>query len=199
VGSGADILAKAGDGESPLTLALRRGLPLLKVVVVAENVNRTDPEGNAPLRVVVDSKPAPEALDFILSAGAKVDARDRYADTALHAAMAAGNVDLAARLAKAGSDLFARDKAGETPVSLAMAKGVEALKALVTAAGIGSKDKLGNGLLHYAALAGNAEAAAWLASIGADKSLRNISGETASEVAAKRGKTELAEMLKPAK
>jgi hypothetical protein len=34
---------------------------------------------------------------------------------------------------------------------------------------------------------------------GADRSARNISGETASDVARKRGKEDLAELIKPVK
>jgi ankyrin repeat protein len=78
-----------------------------------------------------------------------------------------------------------------------MNAGTDSLKALVTAAGIAAKDKLGNGWLHYAALAGNADAATWLLAAGADRAAKNISGETASDIAAKRGKTDLAGLLKP--
>jgi ankyrin repeat protein len=125
-----------------------------------------------------------------------VDARDRFSATALHAALRAGNLDLAARLARAGADPFARDREGDTPASLAMARGQEATTALAGAAGLGALDFLGNGFLHYAAFAGDAQAAALLLSLGADRGARNISGETASDVAAKRGKAELAAMLK---
>ena len=69
-----------------------------------------------------------------------------------------------------------------------MASGVDALKALVTAAGIAAKDKQGNGWLHYAAMSANADAATWLLAAGADKTAKNISGETAYDVALKRGK-----------
>ena len=111
---------------------------------------------------------------------------------------ARGNREQAAVLAKAGADPFVRDKDGETPVSLAMAAGTESLKALVTAAGIAAKDKLGNGWLHYAALTASADSATWLLAAGADRGAKNISGETASDLALKRGKTELAALLKPA-
>jgi ankyrin repeat protein len=78
-----------------------------------------------------------------------------------------------------------------------MAAGTDSLKALVTAAGIAAKDKLGNGWLHYAAISGNQGAASWLLTAGADKTVKNISGETASDIAQKRGKADLAGLLKP--
>ena len=67
----------------------------------------------------------------------------------------------------------------------------------MTAAGIAAKDKQGNGWLHYAAMSASAEAATWLLAAGADKTAKNISGETASDAAQKRGKTDLANLLKP--
>ncbi len=199
VGAGADIMARDSDGDSPLGIALKRSMAVLKTLLISANVNRADPDGMTPLRIAVESKASNEALDLVLSNGADIDQRDRYSDTALNAALRTGNLELAGRLAKAGADLFARDKDGETPVSMAMAKGTEALKTLVTAAGIGARDVLGNGLLHYAAVSGSSEAAAWLLAAGADRSARNISGETAADVAEKRGKTDLATLLKPGK
>jgi ankyrin repeat protein len=106
-------------------------------------------------------------------------------------------LDIAAQLLKAGADLFARNAKGETPAALAMAQGEDTLKVIVPAAGLAAKDKVGNTLLHYAAMLGDAKAAAWLIAAGADKSLRNIAGETASDIAAKRGNADLAAMLKP--
>ena len=197
VGAGADIMARDGEGDSPLTVAIKRSPALLKVILTGATINRTDPEGGTPLRIIVESRPSAEILDLAVANGAKLDARDRFSATGLHAALRAGDPDTAARLAKAGADIFARDKSGDTPVSLAMASGVDALKALVTAVGVAAKDKQGNGWLHYAAIAAKADAAAWLLAAGADRTAKNISGETAYDVALKRGKADLAALLKP--
>jgi uncharacterized protein len=194
--AGADLMARDGEGESSLGVAIRKSPALLKLLLTKDAINATDPEGKTPLRLMVEAGAAPEFVDLAIASGARLDARDRFSATSLHAALRAGNRDLAARLAKAGADVFARDKDGETPASLAMASGADTLKALVTASGIASKDKLGNGWLHYSAMTVNAEAAAWLIAAGADKSAKNISGETAADLALKRGKTDLANMLK---
>jgi len=71
------------------------------------------------------------------------------------------------------------------------------MSALVAAAGVAAKDRLGNGWLHYAAVAGNAEAARPAIAAGADRSSKNAMGEIAADVATKRGRTELAALLKP--
>ncbi|HTX72841.1 MAG TPA: ankyrin repeat domain-containing protein [Rectinemataceae bacterium] len=197
VGAGGDILARDAEGESPLTLALKRGTEVLKAVLQPQTVNRSDPDGRSCLRIIVESKPSPEAVELAIAVGAKVDIRDRYADTVLIAALRSGNLDLAARLVKAGADLFARNRDGDSPATLLLAMGDDALKAITTISGIGVADALGNTLLHYAAIAGNAKAVTWLLGAGADRSLRNIAGETASDVAAKRGNVDLAAVLKP--
>jgi hypothetical protein len=197
VGAGAAIMARDSDGDSPLTIALKKNPGLLKLLLTQAGVNSADPDGKTPLRILVEAGAGPDFLNLAIATGARPDVRDRFSATSLHAALRSGNRDQAAALAKAGADVFARDKDGETPVSLAMAAGTDTLKALVTAAGIAAKDKLGNGWLHYAALSANAEAASWLLAAGADRSAKNISGETASDIAQKRGKADLAGLLKP--
>ena len=197
VDAGADVMARDSDGESPFTQALRQKPALFRLLLTQANVNRADPEGRAPLRIMVDAGAPTELLELALASGARIDARDRNSATALHAAVRSGNRDMAAALAKAGADPFARDKDGDTPVSLAIAAGGDMLKALVTATGVGVKDKLGSGWLHYAATAGNKDAASLLITAGADRAARNIAGETASDLARKRGLADLAALLKP--
>jgi ankyrin repeat protein len=197
VAAGADIMARDAEGESPLTAAIKRSPALLQFLLTQATVNGADPDGKTPLRVIVETKPTVDFLTLAVATGARLDARDRFAATSLHAALRAGDKDTAGRLAKAGADVFARDKDGDTPASIAMASGLDALKALVTAAGIAAKDKQGNGWLHYAAISANAEAASWLLTAGADKAGKNIAGETAYDVAQKRGKADLSALLKP--
>ena len=203
VGAGADIMARDADGDSPLTVAIKRNPAVLQFLLTQANVNRADPDGKAPLRVIVETKPAGssapglDSLDLAIATGARLDDRDRFAATSLHAALRAGDKVTASVLVKAGADVFARDKDGETPASLAIAAGIDTLKTLVTAGGIAAKDKQGTGWLQYAAIAANADAASWLLAAGADRTAKNISGETAYDLALKRGKADLAALLKP--
>ena len=203
VGAGADIMARDGDGDSPLTLAVNHSPALLKVILTEANVNRADPDGRTPLRMIVESRPnglsspSPESIDLVVATGARLDARDRFSATSLHAALRAGDRETAARLAKAGADVFARDKAGETPAPSRWPRASTRSRPSSTATGMPAKDKQGNGWLHYAAIAANADAATWLLAAGADRTAKNISGETAYDIAQKRGKAELAALLKP--
>jgi cytohesin len=115
--------------------------------------------------------------------------------TALHVAVSRKYAEITRRLVKGGADIFARDREGNTPISLALALGRDDLEALVDAANVNAKDVLGNRPLHYAALAGNAPAAEYLIALGADRAARNSAGETAADVASKRGHAELAGKL----
>ena len=200
VGSGASIVALDASGSSPLSIASKRNLSLLELLLVPSAVNKADSEGKAPLRLLVDLGAAPEAVDLALAKGARLDARDRYSSTALLASLKAGKLDMASKLAAAGADLFAADKDGDTPVSVAVAQstaqGADALKAILGTDRINAVDPAGDSVLHYAARAGKLEAAQWLLKAGADKTARNLLGETAADLATKRGYSDVAASLK---
>ena len=77
-----------------------------------------------------------------------------------------------------------------------MDSGLEALKAILGGGRAKNLDPMGQSLLHYAARAGKPQIADWLLSEGVDKSTRNILGETAADIAEKRGFAELAAKLR---
>lgn len=194
--AGGDAFALDAEGLSPLAAAALRGKPALEAVLGPRVLAGRDSSGNSALRVVLDSRPSAELVDLLLAKGARHDLRDRQGRTVLHAALVAKELAIADRLAAAGADLFAKDRNGESPLSLAITAGPETLKALLGTSRVGAVDQLGNGPLHYAALAGSSQAAEWLLANGAERSLRNISGESASDVAAKRGNASLAAIMK---
>ena len=196
VAAGASILARDAEGESPLTMAAKRSPSLVDALITPINVNLADADGKAPLRILIEAKAPIATIELVLSRGGLVNARDRDSRTALHAAFAMGDLVCAARLAGAGADIFAADRNGVTPVSLAMDSGLDALKAILGGGRAKNLDPMGQSLLHYAARAGKTQIADWLLSEGVDKSTRNILGETAADIAEKRGFAELAAKLR---
>lgn len=195
IARGADIHARNFTGETPLTLALSRSSEILKALLTKDSARSVDSDGRSVLRVILEAKPSPEFVDIALVAGARTEDRDRMGQTALHVAVSRKYAEITRRLVKGGADIFARDREGNTPISLALALGRDDLEALVDAANVNAKDVLGNRPLHYAALAGNAPAAEYLIALGADRAARNSAGETAADVASKRGHAELAGKL----
>jgi ankyrin repeat protein len=157
----------------------------------------------------VDGGASTEAIELAIAKGSSIDARGTKATTALEAALRSGNFPAVTLLASAGADLYARDADGETPASLALAGPPEALAALLALPAasalpslvslmdrIKGADPLGNGLLAYAALAGNEAAVDKLLAMGADRAQRNILGENAADIAKKRGFIALATKLR---
>lgn len=196
VAAGASILARDTEGESPLTMAARRNPALVEALITPANVNQADADGRAPLRILIDAKAPITTIELALSRGGLVNARDRDSRSALHAALASGDLAIAARLSGAGADIFAADRDGVTPVTLAMGSSLEALKAILGGGKVKALDPMGQSLLHYAALSGRMAIADWLLSEGVDRSARNILGETAADIAEKRGYAELAAKLR---
>ena len=194
VGAGASIHARDASGESPLSYALKKGGPLLSALLDQRTAQSSDADGKSVLMVILEAKPSPDLVDLAIAAGASPEDRDASGRTPLHIAAANSYPDIAALLIATGADPFSRDAEGASPASIALASNKE----LVTAI-FGSQPNRSNYLgetgLHYAAAAGLETGARYLLELGADKTRRNAAGETAADVAKRRGQTALVELL----
>ncbi|MFA5853006.1 MAG: ankyrin repeat domain-containing protein [Spirochaetales bacterium] len=182
VQSSSDILAKNAAGEYPLLASLKKGQAVLREILGNASMDKADSEGKTPLRLLVETRAPADMLNLALSSGADPSSRDRFANTPLHAALTQKDSATASLLLVAHADPFAPNYQGITPTALALAD-TGLLKDFVLAAGLGSADILGEGFLHYAVRAGKADAVKLLLDLGADKTAKNISGETALDVA----------------
>lgn len=187
VQSEADILARNAAGDYPLLASLKKGQAVLREILGNASVDKADSEGKTPLRLLVQVRASPDMLKLAIAAGADPSSRDKFADTPLHAALSQKDYETAAILLAAHADPFAPNYQGITPTALALADTAGALKSFAAAAGLGAADILGEGFLHYAVRAGKADAVKLLLDMGADKSAKNISGETAVDVAKAKG------------
>lgn len=194
VSLGASINARDATGESPLGYAIKKGGPMLKALLDERSARSTDADGRSVLRVIIDTKPTMDSVEVALAAGALPDDRDAKGRSPLHAALAAGAYDVAARLVAAGADPFVRDSEGTTPTTLALSAGDAAIAALF-GSNPNAADYLGETALHYAAASGFEKAAQTLLAMGADPAARDAAGETAGAVASRRGYTTLAALL----
>jgi len=186
VQSSSDILAKNAAGEYPLLASLKKGQAVLREILGNASMDKADSEGKTPLRLLVETRAPADMLNLALSSGADPSSRDRFANTPLHAALTQKDSATASLLLVAHADPFAPNYQGITPTALALAD-TGLLKDFVLAAGLGSADILGEGFLHYAVRAGKADAVKLLLDLGADKTAKNISGETALDVAKTKG------------
>ena len=188
VQAGADILARNAAGDSVLLASLKKGLGVMREILGNSTKDKADSEGKTPLRHLVQARAPLDALKLALSSGANPSSRDRYADTPLHAAIQQKDMDTAALLLSSGADPFAPNYQGLSPIALVLAENSEpTLRNFVGAAGLETKDSMGEGFLHYAVRAGKADAVKILLSLGANKAARNNAGETAKDVAVAKG------------
>ncbi len=194
--AGADIHVRNALEETPFLLALQYGVDGLALVIDGRTLESADQYGRSPLHIAVSGKPAVEAVTRLIALKADPNTRDMRGDTPLHTALRGAQWEAARLLVKAGADLFARNAQTETPLGIAMKTGRDALGAIIGMDNVNLPDYLGNSPLHIAAQAGDTDAAAFLVSMGADKGLLNLAGETPLQAALKRGNAKTAEILR---
>jgi len=194
VKANADVLAKNASNDSPLLAAMKKGPSVMRELLSGPTKDRADSEGKTPLRILVEARASLDTLNLALSGGADPNSKDKLAGTPLHAALRQKDFQTAGLLLAAKADPFAPDSSGQTPISLVLTDSV-ALKDFVMAAGVNAADIKKEGFLFYAVRAGSREAVQILLDLSIDKTQRNISGETAFDIAVAKGLSEIAAML----
>ena len=120
--AGADVSAKNGDGDTPLSIAAACGSQdtLRFLLANKADVKAADAHGRTPLHAAVSQLGSPEIVKLLLAAGADVNARDEFGYTALHCLVHASlfQPEFVSLLVKAGVDVDARDRDGRTAVEL---------------------------------------------------------------------------------
>ncbi len=138
-----------------------------------------------------------QVIDYMLSQGIDVDAKDKDDSTPLHWAAWYGQTATAEYLISKGADVNAKDIGGETPLHRAavfgQAKTAENL--ISKGADVNAKDDDGRTPLSRAAEKGHTKIAGFLISKGADVNARNNYGMTPLHLAARYGRTATAEFI----
>jgi len=136
-----------------------------------------------------------EILEYLVSKGAKVNAKDHLGSTPLHSAACSNTKEVLEYLVSKGADVNARDHLGQTPMHQAASQNprVEVLECLV-ANGVNVNVKTDGGMtpLHYAILNNpNVEVIKYLVSKGANVNVKNGHGFTPTDFAREHGKEHL--------
>jgi ankyrin repeat protein len=116
--------------------------------------------------------------------------------TPLNLAVKNSQIEIAKVLIECGADPFITDNSGECALSYAIESNSDILNYIVQILG-NKKDMTGEGILHYAARTGDLLTIKKLLSMGLDKTMRNISGETAYDIAVRwQRSSEIIDVLK---
>jgi uncharacterized protein len=138
-------------------------------------------------------------LKNLIAYGANVNYRDSYKSTPLMYAASMGQSNAVAMLLGAGADPNARDMWHSTALMYASGRGdLTTAKILLDAgADVNERTRLDRTALIFAAGAGKLELVQFLLSAGADPRIVDLNGDTAAELAKKKGFADVANSLRP--
>ena len=179
--AGGNALSRDTHGKTPFSLVLDKSEEVIKAVL-GSNLNLSDSDGNTPIHIAVAGRVSYSKLSMLIAMRYPLNRRNSLGQTPLSLAVSTNQIDNAKVLLENGADPFITDNSGECALSSAIKNNPEILNCIVQAIG-NEKDMAGDGILHYAAKTANADTVKKLISMGIDRTLKNISGETPYDIA----------------
>ncbi|WP_407428861.1 ankyrin repeat domain-containing protein [Treponema sp.] len=193
--AGGNPLSRDSGGDTPLSLVLRADINIIKAVL-GNDTTIVDSDGNTPIHIAVQKNVSKKTMTQLLNIGYPVSQRNGKGMTALNEAVAKNQKNLALVLLEYGADPFIATNTGDNALTeVFKTKNLEILDAIVKYNATRT-DRQGDGILHYAARTADKTIVQHLAGMSLDKTAQNISGETASEMASRWGRSDVAEMLR---
>ena len=193
--AGGNPLSRDAAGDTPFSLVLNSDIAVIQAVL-GNNVAISDSDGNTPIHIAVRHHSSSKILKQLLNMGYPASQRNGKGLTALNEAVTNNEMEQALALLEYGADPYIATTTGENAItSVFQTKNMELLDAIVKYNSTKS-DRQGDGILHYAARTADIEIVEHLSHLKLDKHARNISGETASEMASRWGREDVAELLK---
>lgn len=200
--AGAERDVLNAEGYSPLAIACAVGNWRLARLLL-DGGARPEPEHGVPALVAAAGGEDDAAgVRLLLNYKARVDARDGGGRTALLAACAAGNVEVAETLLEAGADRNAHDLEGLTPLLAAAGHGrLAVLRRLASPPpDVAVRDRHGRNALALACMAetANPELLRLLLDLGVDPAQPDAQGRRPLDHAVDAGRWQLVAVLDPA-
>jgi ankyrin repeat protein len=197
----ANVNSQNDGGCTAFLLALKRQHPDVAWLLLDHNadVHVHNNGGDTPLHVAVRNGNL-DACRILLDRNADVDSLDDHGCTPLHNASTYGTLDAVQLLLSHGADSHVRDSDGDTPLHCAAFGGqLEVARLLLKLdVKVNSRNNEGSTPLHLASVGrgiGHPDIVRLLVDHGADVQARNLSGETASEVARGPYQQEIVQLL----
>ncbi|MCR4822851.1 MAG: ankyrin repeat domain-containing protein [Treponema sp.] len=193
--AGGNPLIRDAAGQTPFSLVLNSDIAVIQAVL-GSNTTITDSDGNTPIHIAVEKRVGKKTLMQLLNMGYSPSQRNGKGLTALNEAVAANAESQALVLLEYGADPFVSTSTGENAVtSVFKTKNFRIMDAIVKY-NSSKSDRQGDTVLHYAARIADKSVIEHLLTLKMDKNARNISGETASQMAERWGRKDIAELLK---
>lgn len=195
--AGGNPLARDKKGKTPFSIVLNGDIEIIKTVL-GDNTNITDTDGNTPVHIVANLNSAKkDLLEFLIAQNYPIDTRNAAGYTPLNYAIERNDVESALVLLENGANPFQMiDKKGRTGVTIALEnQNMNMISNIVKYAGT-KTDIQGNTILHYAAKISSEDIVKKLLDFGLDKSVKNVSGDTAYVIATRWKRPEVAALLR---
>ena len=194
--AGGNPLSRDKQGNTPFSIVLNKDINVIREVL-GNTYTITDSDGNTPIHIVVKSNGSDNLLQVLIDEGYPVDTRNADGYTALNYAIENDDVKTALVLLENGANPFQQiDKKGKNGISIALDKGNKKMISNIVKYAGKMTDVQGNTILHYAAKTCTPEMVKTLISYGIDKSVKNVSGDTAYTIAVRWRRPEIAALLK---
>ena len=201
LGRGANVNARVVEGRTPLFLAAQLGNPYGVMRALLEqgaDPNIASAAGQTPLMIAA-TRGDLEAIKLLLDAKATINAKNGAGETALMAAATDGNPLVVRLMLERGADAKVLSKRNESALGNAATSGNEESVRLLLDRGadVNSRNMRGYSPLMLAASSDTMPAGVvkLLLARGADSSFKGDYDETARDMAAKRGDTEVTRLL----
>lgn len=194
--AGGKALDRDSAGNTPLSIAFGSDEKVISAVL-GNDISIVDSDGNTPIHVAVENKVSSTVLTSLLKKGYPFSTRNAQGVTPLNIAVSQDSRALALTLLEFGADPYLETNDGENPVTIVFkTKNMQILDSIVKF-NAKKSDRQGDGILHYAARTADEETVKHLISLGTlDKNKKNISGETAAQMAARWDRPQIADLLK---
>lgn len=123
VSRGADINRQNGDGQTPLMLVADDKTFVELLLAHGADTNRSDKNGRTALLISLQSPSFIQSSRFLMTQGARLDAKTTEGWTALHVALLGRNEEMARLLLLKGADVNSKTVDGWMPLHLAASAG----------------------------------------------------------------------------
>jgi ankyrin repeat protein len=209
---GANVNVQTKQGRTPLHMAaaIDGGVNTVRLLLdKGADVNARAPKDPGPIPTPMGNgatalleaarQPNPATLKLLLERGAKVDLADDHAITPLMQAAILGNTENVRLLLDAGADVNAMNQFHLTPLLHSLIRGNNEVSKLLIDKGadVNVRDFVDGTGLMWAAFSerGNPEMVSLLLAKGVDPTVKNKLGETALDIARKRGNVDVLDLL----